>query len=431
MPCLPGDRIPLGSSASLIVSFRRRCEPLLKSYCSRDQVHELQVGAVLAVAARRPLPDQHLEQLADAARLLRVGGVEQDHEDVVQEAGAARQPRAVVEPELLRPRPHHLDLRERVRAPQRRQRREADVPRLALQPVQDRVGHHARDAGLGAVGRLDLRLGHIARVLPADDLRARDASEGLLHAPVARLDDVLGPDEPEPEVPPPDPQRVDDALDRLPPERPRLGGPPRTLRRALGDPHRVGGAGAALDRLVELQRAQRVDHRDEVVVARERDLARPEALGLGHEPEAQLRDDPVVGLHEQAVQRRAEAALVDVPRAPVADRTHPGAYQVAVGQQHLQAADGGRVLAVRRLAEAALERVADDAAPSQTGCRHPQRVAALAQVRVEIEERHAGLQQRVAEVVVDLEDPVHPAELDDHGAAHAWRGAAVAQVAAA
>ena len=51
----------------------------------------------------------------------------------------------------------------------------------------------------------------------------------------------------------------------------------------------------------------------EVVVAPDTQPQRHVDLGVGHQPDAHLRDDPEVGLHEELVGGRAEAALVDVP----------------------------------------------------------------------------------------------------------------------
>ena len=58
-----------------------------------------------------------------------------------------------------------------------------------------------------------------------------------------------------------------------------------------------------LDRPVEHQAAQGVDDRAEVVVAPDPQPERHVALGLRHQPDAHLRDDAEVRLHEELVER--------------------------------------------------------------------------------------------------------------------------------
>jgi hypothetical protein len=76
-----------------------------------------------------------------------------------------------------------------------------------------------------------------------------------------------------------------------------------------------------------------------------------------------------------------------------------------------------------------VEGIADDAAPPEVGDREHELVAARLDRLVEVEPAHAGLDDRVAELLVDLQHAVHVAQADDHRAANPRRRAAVAVVA--
>jgi len=76
-----------------------------------------------------------------------------------------------------------------------------------------------------------------------------------------------------------------------------------------------------------------------------------------------------------------------------------------------------------------VERVADHAAPAEVGNREPEPVAACLDRLVEVEPTDARLDDRIAELLVDLEHAVHPAEVDDDRPAHPGRRAPVAVVA--
>ena len=88
------------------------------------------------------------------------------------------------------------------------------------------------------------------------------------------------------------------------------------------------------------------------------------------------------------------------------------------------------MVAVGRVAEAPFERVADDAAPPRRGRIDPELRAPRAQMRMQIEVGHAGLDERVAERLVHLEDAVHAPQIDHDRAGQAGRRPAVGVVAA-
>ena len=101
------------------------------------------------------------------------------------------------------------------------------------------------------------------------------------------------------------------------------------------------------------------------------------------------------------------------------------------GQDHLEAAVRGLVDRVRHVGEPVLERVRDDASPADVDDGGDEVVAAGLDRVVQVEPAHAGLDDGVAELLVDLQDPVHVPERQHHRAAHLRRGTAVAVVLAA
>src|SRR3546814_2204782 len=84
-----------------------------------------------------------------------------------------------------------------------------------------------------------------------------------------------------------------------------------------------------------------------------------EAVGLGlrHEPDADSGHDAEAGLHEESVQRRADAIGKEVAAARHVEVAEAGAQNAAVGQHDLEATDVLGAVAVGRMAEAAIEDV--------------------------------------------------------------------------
>ena len=128
--------------------------------------------------------------------------------------------------------------------------------------------------------------------------------------------------------------------------------------------------------------------------------------------------------------RRAEAALVAVPGPVALHRPHARAHHGAVGEDDLHPALRLLIDAVGHVAHPVVERVADHAPPAEIGDRDAQLVPAGLDRLVQVEPAHARLHDRVAQLLVDLQHPVHVAQRHDHRAAHARRGPAVAVVAA-
>ena len=175
-----------------------------------------------------------------------------------------------------------------------------------------------------------------------------------------------------------------------------------------------------------------LDERHDVPPFRHEHGAAAVRFGLRHQPKAHLRDDAEIRLAEQARDIRPEAVLVVGPRGVVGERGHAGAHELAVRQHDLHAAVAAEVIAIlaERVADAVIERVADDAAPTGVGRIDPELELALLNVAVEIEVDDAGLDDRAAAPFVDGDDAVHALQIDDDAARQDRRRAAVAQVLA-
>ena len=174
----------------------------------------------------------------------------------------------------------------------------------------------------------------------------------------------------------------------------------------------------AAERSVQPQRPERVDDRREPGLVAAHEEERLEMLRRRHQPHRHPGDDAEVRLREQAVEGR--------PDAPAAERRRTGARKpaesrfeaLAVRQHHLVPARIRAVVAHGRVAEAALEGVADHAAIG-AGARgvHPEPGTALLEVGVQLALGHTGLDRHVGQLLVERDDAVHAAEIDEHAVA--------------
>ena len=82
------------------------------------------------------------------------------------------------------------------------------------------------------------------------------------------------------------------------------------------------------------------------------------------------------------------------------------------------------MIAIRRVADAVLERVAEHAAPAGVGAVDPELVVLVLDEFVEIEIGDAGLDEGVSELRVDL-DAAHALEIEDDGGVEAGSSAAI------
>ena len=110
---------------------------------------------------------------------------------------------------------------------------------------------------------------------------------------------------------------------------------------------------------------------------------------------------------------------------------HAGAHQATVRKHHLEPAEVARVQAIGRVADAVIERVADDRAPGVAGHGHPERRLFALQVLVKIEEADARLEHAIAQRGIELQDAVHAAEVEHDRSRHARRIRTVPEVLAA
>ncbi len=192
----------------------------------------------------------------------------------------------------------------------------------------------------------------------------------------------------------------------------------RALVEHLADHVRVGEIVDDLHRL------------DQIVAPRYPDQPGPVVLGLGHEPESHLGDDAEIALREEAGRVRAEAVAVFLPGVGVRHCAHASAHDFAIGEHRLDAADRVGVLAEERhrVAHAAIERIAEQAAPGDIGTVDPDLKALFPDIAVEVEVADTGLHEREVALVIDAQDPVHALQIDDDAAAQVGGGAAVGVV---
>jgi hypothetical protein len=425
MPCLPGERIPFGSTASLIVS------TVAEVVLLGSEVHEVEMCAVLAVPVLRALLHEQPARVVRAPDLGLVLRIEDDHGHVDEAASVGGDENGrVVEPRpFLDEPPDEIAQCDGVRSGEPRDGREADVPSLlASVPPGHLVDVEVGDAGLDALVRVLERREVLRRVLEAPHLGARDPLERLLHLAEPVLDDRLVAVEREAHHPAADLELARHLVDSPVGDRllALVPGRPRGQHRRGGD--RVPDLRDVLDRALEHERAQRLDERGEVGVVPDPQPERHVALRVGHQPDAHLRHDPEVRLHEERVEGGAEAALVHVPRAVARHRSHPCPEQLSVREHDLHPAGGRHVGAGREVRRAVLEGVADDAAPAEVGDRDHQPVSARAQRVVEVEPADARLDDGVRAGFVDLEHTVQLAQAHDQRPSETWRGAAVAVV---
>ena len=123
------------------------------------------------------------------------------------------------------------------------------------------------------------------------------------------------------------------------------------------------------------QRTDQIDDLGKVVVVREDEEEHPDMRRSSHQPDAGAGDDAVIGLREQAVERRPEAVFGDVP---IRMRRHvepavAGTDDVAIAEHDFDAAEIVEMAAERAGAAAFLDRIAKHAAIWRTcGRRHHQ-----------------------------------------------------------
>ena len=156
-----------------------------------------------------------------------------------------------------------------------------------------------------------------------------------------------------------------------------------------------------------------LDERDDVVVAEYERLAFDIRLGLGHQPDAHLGHDPEVRLREDAVEVGAVAVLELLPRlesgrAPMPVRTS-SPPPVTTSSRNARPSDRDTDSWYSRRRDLARCR---SRCPSPGRGIDPKLELALLDVAIQIEIAHAGLDERIGVALVDLEDAVHPLQIE-------------------
>ena len=141
------------------------------------------------------------------------------------------------------------------------------------------------------------------------------------------------------------------------------------------------------------------------------------AFGRGHQPDRHSRDDAEVRLGEEAVERRADAPARH--RTPCRESAEACLDALARRQNDFEATRVARVFSHWRVPETALQGIADDAAfGARAGRVHPQLRPSLAQQLVKLPLGDAGLDGDVCQLLVEVDDVVQAAEVEDDRVAH-------------
>ena len=192
------------------------------------------------------------------------------------------------------------------------------------------------------------------------------------------------------------------------------------------DRHSVDDAGV-------LQVGIKVHHLDQVFVSRDKDDQAAIAFVGGPDPEAHLGDDAEIRLREDAVDVGPDAPLLVLPGLRSLAGAGARAHDLPVAQHNFHAAD--RVPAVAAvfavgMGEAALQRMTDGAAPGGVRDIHAQGQVVFLEVVDDVVEADAGFHQHGVVAGVDVEDAIHPLQVEYDAAGQDRRGAAVTEVLA-
>ena len=153
--------------------------------------------------------------------------------------------------------------------------------------------------------------------------------------------------------------------------------------------------------------------------------------GAGMQPHASLGYNAQIGLGEHLVPAWPKSEGEKVRGRIVLHRAHARPHNITVGHDDFHPAQIARMLAVGRIADAVVERVADHRAPGVAGNRHPQIGLFALDMFVQIEKADAGFDDAVAELVIEFENLVHAAQIEHNRSRHARRARAIAKVFAA
>src|SRR5690606_27025375 len=172
----------------------------------------------------------------------------------------------------------------------------------------------------------------------------------------------------------------------------------------------------SVEQIAVFQRIDQVDQRFEVLEVRH--LYRPGQKGFGarEQPDAHLGDDAEVRLAEQPVEARTDSHAILLPGFRARQGAHPSAEEFAVGQDDFEPTDGLPVPAIARngIAAAGIERISQRAAPAGRGYVDPQLRSGFLQMTIEVEVRHAGLDETGTVRFAHFEHAVQALEVHHH-----------------
>ncbi len=288
---------------------------------------------------------------------------------------------------------------------------------------------HRGDAGGDLLGRPS-EVVPLAALVDAHRMHstARDAQPGGLDAAQPELHELAIAPHRCPDGPRADPLLRTDAAQLLTGERGGVGRHRVVQHHVRGAERRVH-RGDPLEVTGEPQLADRVDRPLQVGVLVDDEDERRVGLRSSLEPHPHPHNDAEVGLDEQLVQRGTEAASVGVPRGAVRVGALAGAQQVTVGQHHLEACVQPVVGTVALVGVAGVHGVADERTPGQVRHRRHQVEAALGNGAVQVLPGHPRLDDRVSQLVIDLQHPVEALEAELDSTSTTGGGPAVTKVA--
>ena len=175
----------------------------------------------------------------------------------------------------------------------------------------------------------------------------------------------------------------------------------------------VGDMRGAANGAVQTQGAQGIDQGAQCRGIFAAEVVCLEVFGRGHEPHGHAGNHAKIGLREQAVEHRSDAPAVD-RRGMRTGKAGESGFDGFSGREHdLQAAGMGEMVAIGRVAEAPLDGVSDEAGlGAGTGCIHPEPRPLLLQECIQLFLRDPRLQGDVGQFLVEIEDPVHAAQVE-------------------
>ena len=188
MPCLPGERIPLGSSGVLDALVRAHLDVVVEVQLLGDEIHVVEVGAVGDLVAPAELDHHVLVGGVDGAGLLLVLGVEEHARDVQDVARGDEQAADVGLTVALVQIAHEVEGPDHVRTGQRADHREVEVPGvLAVGRLEEVEELHVGQPGLDGVVVVGDPLA-VTPELAAVELDARDRGQGALEDRLVEVD---------------------------------------------------------------------------------------------------------------------------------------------------------------------------------------------------------------------------------------------------